>query len=152
MLTIPVWQWLQYIVLKWCSETADCIVCHQQLNIHSVAFLCQLRHLWPIKKNWSSVSLRLHFVSVSIAKCWQARVFESLMYYWKVENLQIQKIGFSRIPPRIRLDPTSARNRPWILRSWIRLHLHRIHWIHRIYGQIQISCTPNYRKIFLTSS
>ena len=43
------------------------------------------------------MSLRLHFVSVLIAKCWQARVFWSLIYYWKVGNLQIQKLGSGRI-------------------------------------------------------
>ena len=46
-------------------------VCHQQLNIHSVAFLCVNYVIL------SSVSLRLHFVFISIAKCWQARVFWS---------------------------------------------------------------------------
>jgi len=67
------------------------IVCHQQLNIHSVAFCVNYVIYDLSRKILSSVSLRLHFVSVSIAKCWQARVFWGLMYYRKVGNLQIQK-------------------------------------------------------------
>ena len=50
--------------------------------------------------------LRLHFMSVSIAKCWQATVFWSLMYYLKLETCKYKNsdpAGFYLGSGRIRI-------------------------------------------------
>jgi len=64
------------------------------------------------QKNLSSVLLRLHFMSVSIAKCWQATVFWSLMYYWKLKTCKYKNsdpagsyLGSGSTPDPEMLDP-----------------------------------------------
>jgi len=96
MLTIRVWQWPQYIVLKWCSETADWYSVPSTAEHLQCSFLYVNYVIYDLsKKNFEW----LHFVSVSLGKCWQAGVFWSLMYYWKVGNSDpaVSYLGFGRI-------------------------------------------------------